>query len=102
VVGDFDADGEWDVAVSVASKRGLRYFSGIRSYGVRRSTTLGTDGMPAALTVGDYDGDGADDVAFVDRVGDPNAAQLAIAFGEPRALPSARSSSVSLRSNRVG
>jgi hypothetical protein len=89
VSGDFNGDGQVDFATSSASERGLTFFLGDGT-GSFRSTFIATNHFPVSLEVGDFDGDGVDDVVAAEGEGLFNilATSISVIYGNPFSLPS--------------
>ena len=88
-VGDFNADGSLDVVAFNFARGDLDFLFGTDSSAVGRVTVPRVEVNAGAPRVGDFDGDGADDVAVL---AEPNAftpyvQELSIAWGEPGSAP---------------
>jgi hypothetical protein len=98
VIADFNGNGVTDVAAATAGSPGLSFFNGT---GTRYEvpTTLPTRGGVRFLTVGDFDGDLLNDLAFVETGAPASSTDaLAVAFGR-RDLPPLPASRVADLSN---
>ncbi len=81
---DIDGDGDRDIVLATATP-GIDVFR--LEDGLPNLTKVATDAVVDATTVGDFDGDGIDDIAFVQPAGADQKDAVAILFGEPFAAP---------------
>jgi len=85
--GDLDANGHEDIVLASSSRRNIDFFSG-RGKGSFLGLKIPTSGVVKHLAVGDFDGDGFDDLALLSKAArSESAVNLMMSFGRPAELP---------------
>src|SRR6185369_11357421 len=93
VIADFNADGRPDVAASSSLALDVAFFDNAGEDGAGHTllnpSTIATNGLVERLTVGDFDGDLVNDLAFTEAIdqGAKPFGYVSVAFGAPLALP---------------
>lgn len=84
VVGDFNHDGRVDIAASSYATTGIDLWLQSPTH-LFAHARVPTDATPWQLLVGDFDGDGTTDLAFIEG-GDPEPMTVGVMFGGPQGL----------------
>ncbi|MFI5302510.1 MAG: FG-GAP repeat domain-containing protein, partial [Polyangiales bacterium] len=86
-IADFNRDGTLDVIGAASTELNLEFFNNT-GHGSFNLTSMATDRPPTALTVGDFDGDLIQDLAFAELGTDVTGSAWAVAFGTTSGAPS--------------